>query len=134
MLALLVIPAVISAATFAGGEEYSLGKNKNIDGNLYAGGAVVSIAGSITGDLITGGGNVIITGNISDDILARLMTFNNVLITSHQGFFTREALQNIAETTLFNIKQYNEGKELKNEICYKCDENECRKEKTGRCF
>lgn len=40
---------------------------------------------------------------ISDDTLARLLTFPNVLITSHQAFFTEEALKNIAQTTLSNI-------------------------------
>lgn len=40
---------------------------------------------------------------LQDDTLARLMTFPNVLITSHQAFFTRNALQNIADTTLENI-------------------------------
>jgi D-lactate dehydrogenase len=39
---------------------------------------------------------------ITDDILARLLTFPNVLITSHQAFLTRDALQNIADTTLAN--------------------------------
>ncbi|MBN2481713.1 MAG: 2-hydroxyacid dehydrogenase [Bacteroidales bacterium] len=57
---------------------------------------------------------------LSDDILARLLTFNNVIITSHQGFFTREALQNIAVTTMQNISEFFEGKPLSNEICYKC--------------
>lgn len=47
---------------------------------------------------------------ITDDLLARLMTFNNVLITSHQGFLTEEALGNIAETTLANIAAYLDGK------------------------
>ncbi len=40
---------------------------------------------------------------IQDDIFARLLTFPNVLITGHQGFFTEEALTNIAETTLANL-------------------------------
>jgi D-lactate dehydrogenase len=40
---------------------------------------------------------------IPDDVFARLLTFPNVLITGHQGFFTREALQAIAETTIANI-------------------------------
>jgi D-lactate dehydrogenase len=75
---------------------------------------------------------------IRDDVLARLLTFPNVLITSHQGFFTKEALQNIAETTLVNIKLYFEENKLPNEICYRCSEfgskEPCRKEKTGRCF
>ncbi len=70
---------------------------------------------------------------ITDDILARLITFNNVLITSHQAFFTQEALLNIATTTLNNIRDFREGKALVNEVCYKCDDN-CRKLKGGRCF
>jgi D-lactate dehydrogenase len=40
---------------------------------------------------------------IPDDVLSRLLTFPNVLITGHQAFLTREALQCIAETTLRNI-------------------------------
>lgn len=40
---------------------------------------------------------------ISDDVFARLLTFPNVIITAHQAFFTKEALQNIAHTTLANI-------------------------------
>jgi D-lactate dehydrogenase len=75
---------------------------------------------------------------VRDDILARLLTFPNVLITSHQGFFTKEALQNIAETTLGNVKLYFEDNKLPNEICYRCSEFgsevPCRKERTGRCF
>lgn len=47
---------------------------------------------------------------ITDDLLARLMTFNNVLITSHQAFLTSEALGNIAATTVSNIKEWLEGK------------------------
>lgn len=75
---------------------------------------------------------------VRDDILARLLTFPNVLITSHQGFFTKEALQNIAETTLSNIRLYFEKNKLPNEICYRCSEFDskkpCRKVKTGVCF
>lgn len=40
---------------------------------------------------------------LQDDVIARLLTFKNVLITSHQAFLTREALQNIAETTIYNL-------------------------------
>lgn len=47
---------------------------------------------------------------LSDDVLARLMTFSNVVVTSHQAFLTREALDNIAETTLENIAQFSGGK------------------------
>lgn len=71
---------------------------------------------------------------IDDDVLARLMTFPNVLITSHQGFFTREALTKIAETTLENIRLFLEEDRMPNEICYKCKESECQKEKIGKCF
>ena len=42
---------------------------------------------------------------IQDDVLMRLMTFPNVLITSHQGFLTEEALKNIAKTTFDNLNQ-----------------------------
>ncbi len=51
---------------------------------------------------------------IADDTLARLLTFNNVIVTSHQGFLTKEALHNIAETTLESIKAFSKGSELVN--------------------
>ncbi len=57
---------------------------------------------------------------ITDDLLARLMTFNNVLITSHQAFLTEDALGNIADTTLSNIAEYVAGRraeELANRVC-----------------
>ena len=72
--------------------------------------------------------------HITDDILARLLTFNNVLVTSHQAFFTREALSNIAQTTLTSLRQYAENRPLTNELCYKCDQDSCLREKEGRCF
>lgn len=53
---------------------------------------------------------------IDDDVLARLLSFNNVIVTSHQGFFTREAMKNIAETTLQNIQDFIDGRPLKNEV------------------
>ncbi|MEQ8208813.1 MAG: 2-hydroxyacid dehydrogenase [Lacipirellulaceae bacterium] len=46
---------------------------------------------------------------LTDDVLARLLTFPNVLITGHQGFLTHEALTAIAETTLANIASIQEG-------------------------
>jgi D-lactate dehydrogenase len=46
---------------------------------------------------------------IQDDVFARLLTFPNVLITSHQGFFTDDALRNIAETTIGNVSAYEQG-------------------------
>jgi D-lactate dehydrogenase len=56
---------------------------------------------------------------IADDILARLIFFPNVIVTSHQGFFTKEALENIASVTLQNIADFFDGKELKNEVFFK---------------
>lgn len=53
---------------------------------------------------------------LQDDVLARLTTFPNVLITSHQGFLTHEALANIADTTLMNIEAFEAGKTLVNEV------------------
>jgi D-lactate dehydrogenase len=46
---------------------------------------------------------------IQDDVFARLLTFPNVLITGHQAFFTREALDNIARTTLANATAFELG-------------------------
>ena len=53
---------------------------------------------------------------MDDDVLARLLSFNNVIVTSHQGFFTREALDNIAHTILQNISDFSEHRELVNEV------------------
>lgn len=56
---------------------------------------------------------------MADDVLARLLSFNNVIVTSHQAFFTQEAMSNIAQTTMDNIRDFFEGKDLKNEVVYK---------------
>jgi len=53
---------------------------------------------------------------IQDDIFARLTTFPNVLITGHQAFFTDRALSNIAQTTLQNFSDFQQGKELVNQV------------------
>ena len=45
---------------------------------------------------------------IADDVFARLLTFPNVIITGHQAFFTREAMENIARTTLENVRDIEE--------------------------
>ena len=47
---------------------------------------------------------------VNDDTLARLLTFPNVTITSHQAFLTREALEKIATTTINNLTLFEEGK------------------------
>ena len=70
---------------------------------------------------------------VDDDVLARLLTFPNVLITSHQAFFTREALAQIAHTTLSNVQAFWAGAPLVNEICYQCSDS-CRHKTEGRCF
>jgi D-lactate dehydrogenase len=46
---------------------------------------------------------------IQDDVFVRLMTFPNVLITAHQAFFTREAVTEIARTTLANMTDFERG-------------------------
>lgn len=53
---------------------------------------------------------------LTDDMLARLLTFPNVLITSHQGFFTAEALTAIARTTLENLDRLERGEACDNEV------------------
>lgn len=55
---------------------------------------------------------------LTDDVLARLLSFNNVIVTSHQAFFTQEAMGNIANTTFENIADFFAGKEIKNEVAY----------------
>ena len=53
---------------------------------------------------------------IDDDVLARLLMVPNVVLTSHQAFFTKEALYNIAVSTLNSVKELEEGKELSCEV------------------
>jgi D-lactate dehydrogenase len=53
---------------------------------------------------------------LQDDQLARLLTFPNVLVTSHQGFLTQEAVQNIATTTLQNVADFEAGRPLVNQV------------------
>ena len=53
---------------------------------------------------------------IQDNELIKLMAYPNVLITSHQAFFTSEALEAIARTTLENLKAFEEGRPLENEV------------------
>ncbi len=53
---------------------------------------------------------------IQDDLIERLMTFHNVLITPHQGFFTDEAVEQIIETTLQNFTNFENNAPLDNEV------------------
>ena len=55
---------------------------------------------------------------VSDEVLSRLISFPNVIVTSHQGFLTREALDSIAKTTEENIISYMENKKTPNEVEY----------------
>ncbi|MFN3266041.1 MAG: 2-hydroxyacid dehydrogenase [Deinococcales bacterium] len=53
---------------------------------------------------------------IADDVFSRLLTFPNVIITGHQGFFTREALANIAQTTIDNLSAFETGEGTLNSV------------------
>ena len=53
---------------------------------------------------------------LQDDVLARLLTFPNVLVTSHQGFLTTEALTNIASVTFKNVTDFKLGQSLTNQV------------------
>ncbi len=70
--------------------------------------------------------------------LSLLVSMPNVIVTSHQAFLTREALANIATTTLANLDAYFAGAPLENEICYRCmgtghPQGDCPKRLDGRC-
>ena len=65
------------------------------------------------------------TGNVYEDrsdqimahsVTARLLSFPNVMITSHQGFYTLEALKSIAETTLQNMVDAANGVDTRNNV------------------
>ncbi|MFN3152714.1 2-hydroxyacid dehydrogenase [Bremerella sp.] len=53
---------------------------------------------------------------IQDDVFARLVTFPNVLVTGHQGFFTQNALEAIANVTVQNLKEFAASRDLTNEV------------------
>lgn len=55
---------------------------------------------------------------LRDDILSRLISMPNVIVTSHQAFLTREALEHIAETTMNNIEDYLENEHCENEVSF----------------
>ena len=73
---------------------------------------------------------------LNDDLLSRLISMPNVIVTSHQAFLTKEALNNIAETTVRNILSYfrNDGI-CDNELCCRCGRIEqCKQDRKERCF
>jgi D-lactate dehydrogenase len=53
---------------------------------------------------------------IQDDALQRLVTFPNVIVTSHQAYFTDQALENISDTTVANLTAFERGDTLVNEV------------------
>ncbi|MBQ1988580.1 MAG: 2-hydroxyacid dehydrogenase [Clostridia bacterium] len=69
---------------------------------------------------------------MEDDILARLISMPNVIVTSHQAFLTKEALANIAETTIKNITEFVANGQCDNELCFCNNQNEDCKSK--KCF
>lgn len=72
---------------------------------------------------------------VNDDVLARLISMPNVLVTSHQAFLTREALGNIAETTLSNLRELAQTGRCENELCYRCGSTEdCKTTRCEKCF
>ncbi len=78
---------------------------------------------------------------MQDDQLALLLSFRNVIVTSHQAFFTHEALQKIAEVTFMNLQNFERFQKdrqvyLDNEVCYHCDHygTNCPKKEGKNCF
>ena len=73
---------------------------------------------------------------IQDDKLVRLIAMPNVIVTSHQAFLTNEALDNIANTTVSNIRKFFAGEPSpETEVCYGCGrQQDCSKERNKKCF
>jgi len=73
---------------------------------------------------------------LDDDTLRSLIAMPNVIVTSHQAFLTKEALDNIANTTIENIVNYfNGNKVIDNELCYMCgNEESCKRNRNKTCF
>ena len=73
---------------------------------------------------------------VSDDTLVRLIAMPNVLVTSHQAFLTKEALDNIAAATVDNLLKFQRGEPSpETEVCYRCERKEdCRRVRRQTCF
>lgn len=73
---------------------------------------------------------------LNDDVLSQLISMPNVIVTSHQAFLTKEALDNIAETTVNNLLSFYEKDGVcDNELCYHCYRiEECKKDRAEKCF
>lgn len=72
---------------------------------------------------------------IEDETLLELIALPNVIVTSHQAYLTKEALNNIAQTTIRNINDYINSGYGENELCYGCGKvDECMKNRNKKCF
>ena len=72
---------------------------------------------------------------MDDDILQGLISMPNVIVTSHQAYLTKDALDNIAKTTIDNFNDYISKGYGENELCYGCGKvDECMKNRNGKCF
>ena len=72
---------------------------------------------------------------VDDDTLARLISMPNVIVSSHQAFLTKEALANIAQTTLDNVRIFLNDGVSPNEVCYKCERlKDCDQKHGHKCF
>ena len=73
---------------------------------------------------------------MNDQTLLQLIAMPNVIITSHQGFLTKEALNNIADTTTNNIvKFFNDELLNETEVCYHCgNQANCKRIRKQKCF
>ena len=76
---------------------------------------------------------------LQNKTLSLLVSLPNVIVTSHQAFLTKEALANIAQTTLANLDAFFADEPLENEICYRClgtggaSKADCPRRSNGRC-
>lgn len=72
---------------------------------------------------------------IEDETLLELISLPNVLVTSHQAYLTKQALDNIAQTTIRNMNDYINSGYGENELCYGCGKvDECMKNRNKKCF
>lgn len=73
---------------------------------------------------------------LDDDTLRSLIAMPNVIVTSHQAYLTKEALDNIANTTTQNIVNFfNDIAAIDNELCYQCgNQDNCKKKRNKNCF
>ena len=72
---------------------------------------------------------------MDDDIIQGLINMPNVIVTSHQAYLTKEALDNIASITIENCNSYFDQGYGENELCYRCEKvDDCKSERKTKCF